>query len=533
MKTFIIVLTLAAMAMGVAINEADYHSIEHLMGQRRPAAANDRFFEELGGGKHAPEEEKNPEFWNSLAREELAKRLDEQYNFNKAKNVIFFLGDGMSLTTVTASRIRKGQLKGKTGEEEKLSFERFPHTGLSRTYCANAQVADSACTATAYLCGVKSNIVTIGVSPNVEYNNCSMSMDPENHVSSIASWAQKAGKSTGFITTTTLTHASPSGSYAHTANRFWECDADIQAWGDHNEASSCMDIAQQLIKQAPGRDLDLMMGGGMGKFLPNTMNDAHGKKGEREDGRNLLSLWSEMHPTGKLVTNRDELLNLNVDKAGKIMGIFGSGVMNYHALADNNKQPTLAEMTEVALKFLSKNDKGYFIFIEGGLIDYGNHANKPGLSLDETLEMEKAIELAVNMTDPNETLIVVSADHAHPLTIAGYPARGTPILGLNENDLDENGIRYATLNYAVGTEQFLDEQGQRYELEGKIEGIDDTHPSQIPGAIGVHSGDDVGVFALGPHSHLFRGVLQQHTLPHMMAYAACIGDGPTLCKDQA
>ncbi|TMW39322.1 hypothetical protein DOY81_015599, partial [Sarcophaga bullata] len=103
--------------------------------------------------------------------------------------------------------------------------DKFPYVGLSKTYCANGQVPDSACTATAYLCGVKANVVTIGVSAAVEFNNCSMSMDPANHVSSIAAWAKKAGKSTGFVTTTTLTHASPAGMYAHTANRFWECDA--------------------------------------------------------------------------------------------------------------------------------------------------------------------------------------------------------------------------------------------------------------------------------------------------------------------
>lgn len=527
MKSVIILMAFVGACLGLAIDVADLHDHHHLIA--KDAGGNNRLMG-MFDGKVTPVEEMDPEFWRSLARDELSKRLGETYNYNKAKNVIFFLGDGMSLTTVTAARIRKGQLKGNTGEEDALSFEKFPHTGLSKTYCANAQVADSACTATAYLCGVKTNIVTLGVSPKVEYNNCSMSMDPENHVSSIASWAQAAGKSTGFITTTTLTHASPSGSYAHIANRFFECDADIAAWGSHNDPSTCMDIAQQLITQSPGRDFDIMMGGGMGKFLPNTVTDAHGKLGERADGRDLLSLWQDMNPNGALVSNRDELLNLNVTETSKIMGIFKSVVMDYHALADNTKQPTLAEMTEVAIKLLSKNNQGYFIFIEGGLIDYGNHYNKPGLSTDETLEMAKAVELALNMTDASETLIVVSSDHAHALTIAGYPGRGTPILGLNKHDLDVNGVKYATLNYAVGPKQYLDENGQRIDLEGQIDDINFTHPGQIP-SLGVHAGDDVGIFANGPYSHLFRGVLQQHTIPHIMAYAACIGDGPTMCDD--
>ncbi|TMW43898.1 hypothetical protein DOY81_011021, partial [Sarcophaga bullata] len=397
------------------------------------------------------------------------------------------------------------------------------------TYCANAQVPDSACTSTAYLCGIKANIVTLGVSAKVEYNNCSQAMDPANQLSSIADWAQKAGKSTGFITTTTLTHASPSGMYAHTANRFWECDTDIINAGQ--DPLTCIDMAQQLIKQSPGRNLDLLMGGGMGKFLPNTQQDAHGKMGERTDGQDLLKLWKEMHPTGKLVTNRDDLLNINVTEAGKIMGIFGSGVMNFHALADAEKEPTLAEMVETALKFLSRNEKGYFLFVEGGLIDYGNHANIAGFSTDETAEMDKAVQVVSKMTDVKDTLVVLTSDHGHPVMLAGNADRGTSILGINPNDVDVNGVHYATVNYAIGTQQYLDEQGQRLDLSGKIGGITDFQPSHIPGVIGVHSGDDVGIFARGPYSHMFRGVLQQHSLPHLMAYAACIGDGPTMCDE--
>lgn len=293
-----------------------------------------------------------------------------------------------------------------------------------------------------------------------------MSMDYENHLSSIADWAQKAGKSTGFITTTSLTHASPAGLYAKVANRFWESDNDIPE--DIRQQGPCLDMAQQLIKQAPGRNFDVMMGGGMGKFLPNTEVDAHGLPGERLDGRNLLNLWKDMHPRGALVSNRDELLKLNVTKVSKIMGIFQSKLMDYHTFANPAKQPSLSEMTQVALELLSRNEKGYFIFIEGGLIDYGNHYNKPIISLDETLELEKAVDLAVNLTNPEDTLIVVSSDHGHPLTIAGYPGRGTDILGLNQNDVDSNGVKYATLNYAAGPRQYLDDKGQRINLEGII-----------------------------------------------------------------
>lgn len=91
-----------------------------------------RFFEDVGNGKTTPREEMDPTFWQVLAREELKKRVEETYNYKQAKNVIFFLGDGMSLTTLTASRIRKGQLKGNTGEEDALSFQKYPHSALSK-----------------------------------------------------------------------------------------------------------------------------------------------------------------------------------------------------------------------------------------------------------------------------------------------------------------------------------------------------------------------------------------------------------------
>ncbi|XP_073811724.1 membrane-bound alkaline phosphatase-like [Musca autumnalis] len=526
MPTLFIICISIAIGLGLATKDVLYHPPNKLAGQR--AGPMSRFFEDVGNGKPTPEHEKDTEYWYSSARREINKILEESsYNYNKAKNVIFFIGDGMGLNTLTAARIRKGQLKGKTGEEESLNFQRFPHTGLSKTYCSNAQVPDSACTATAYLCGVKTQITSIGVTANVAAGNCSMSMDPANHLESIADWAQKAGMSTGFITTTSLTHASPSGLYAKVASRFWECDADIPQ--EVRRHGPCMDMAQQLITQLPGRNFDVMMGGGLGKFLPRSTLDAFGNPGERLDGQNLLQLWKEMHPEGALVTNREELLNLNISRVTKIMGIVASQLMNFHESADPTQEPTLAEMTKVAIKFLSRNSRGYFLFVEGGLIDYANHFNKPFVALDETMEFEKAIDVALNMTKREDTLMVVTADHSHPMTIAGYPGRGTDILGLNQHDVDSDGMKYTTLTYAVGPEQYLDENGQRINLEGVIKSdASFIHPSQIPSSIGTHAGDDVGIFAIGPHSHLFRGVMEQHTIPHLIAYAAGIGDGPTL-----
>ncbi|XP_011197410.2 alkaline phosphatase [Bactrocera dorsalis] len=474
-----------------------------------------------------PTAELNPQFWRNQANSEIEKKLNAALNKNKAKNVIFFLGDGMPIPAITSARILHGQRVGYLGEEQLLSFEKFPYTGLSRTYCTNGQVADSACTSTAYMTGVKTNLLLLGVNANVNYNNCTASMDPANDLTSLYDWAQAAGKASGFITTTTLTHASPSGGYAHVANRQWQSDADVLSYDV--DPSACTDMAQQLITEEPGKHLDVLMGGGMTKFLPKTIKDSFGNAGVRLDNRNLLTTWRNLHPNGVIVNNRDELLRVNISRISNIMGIFNSGLMDYNLVA-NDKQPTLAEMTGVALAFLNQKPNGYFIFIEGGLIDYGNHENKAGIALDELLEFDKAIQLARSMTDPAETLIVVTADHGHGLSVSGYPERGNNILGLNNMDTDAKGIPYATLNYALGTNQYLNADGSRMDLTGKTGKPDFISPSYINQVMGAHSGEDVSVYASGPWEHLFSGVMQQNLLPHLMAYASCIGDGPKMCS---
>ncbi|XP_033253574.1 membrane-bound alkaline phosphatase-like [Drosophila miranda] len=193
MKRFIKVLLvlsgLVATSWALFIDIPEIHNQEQLLGSASNAGKTRESFMDPNGlakGKTGPEDEKNAQFWYDLAHEEIAKRLElPQVDKRKAKNVIMFLGDGMA-----AARIHKGQLKGNPGEEDSLSFEKFPHSGLSRTYCSKAQVPDSACTATAYLCGVKTNIVALGITSAVNFNNCSGSEDPANQISSIAAWAQ-------------------------------------------------------------------------------------------------------------------------------------------------------------------------------------------------------------------------------------------------------------------------------------------------------------------------------------------------------
>lgn len=142
-------------------------------------------------------------YWTGHAQKYLNDQLKFIKNTKKAKNLILFIGDGMSISTIDATRMYLG------GEEINLSFENFPHYGLVRPYCIDRQVPDSACTATAFMSGVKNNYRGIGVTANVSSSQCYFS--EEDKVYSFLKWAQDAGKATGVVTTTRITHATPAG----------------------------------------------------------------------------------------------------------------------------------------------------------------------------------------------------------------------------------------------------------------------------------------------------------------------------------
>ncbi|KAL1442174.1 hypothetical protein MTO96_030909 [Rhipicephalus appendiculatus] len=192
------------------------------------------------------ESEANRTYWSELGKSQILKTLAQEQNKNRAKYVILFLGDGMGVTTVTAARIFKGQFtKNRSGEETVLSWEEFPYVSLSKTYGLDAQTSDSANSATAYLCGVKANIGTVGVDSTVKGGQCHN--DSAAYVDSIMQWAQDSGMWTGIVTTSTVTDASPAAAYAHSGFREWQ----------HNVPNGCnaSDIAKQLIYDSPGRDM--------------------------------------------------------------------------------------------------------------------------------------------------------------------------------------------------------------------------------------------------------------------------------------
>ena len=437
-----------------------------------------------------------------------------------AKNVIFFLGDGMGISTVTAARIFAGQSAGATGEEYDLAFDRFPHLALIKTYNTNAQVPDSAGTITAITTGEKTRIGVLGVNGSVERDDCAAALT--NTLPTLAELAEQKGMSTGIVSTARITHATPAGAYAHSPNRNWESSASTP---DEAEALGCKDIALQLVEMSHGDGLDVILGGGRREFLPIEADDPEypSRPGLRDDSRHLIDEWLEANSKRQFTWRGDEFAEwLASDEPidGQLMGLFEPSHMKYEAdrQRDPGKEPSLQDMTALAVKQLAENDQGYFLLVEAGRIDHAHHFSNAYRALTDTVALSDAVQWAVENVDLADTLIVVTADHSHTMTISGYPRRGNPILGTVETEpgkpiLDATGVPYTTLSYANGPGY----KKQRPNLS-KINTQDPDYQQlgTVPTQSETHAGEDVAAFAVGQNAAAVRGVMEQNRLYDVM-----------------
>ncbi len=479
----------------------------------------------------APTKTSSPTSPILLARSEL------EVNENLAKNVILFIGDGMGVSTVTAARIFEGQSLGKLGESHVLSFESFPHVALVKTYNTNQQVSDSAGTATALLTGHKTKAGMIGVGPQSNRRSCSGSL--QWALPTIGEIAENNGKVTGIVSTTRVTHATPAAVYAHSAERDWESDRFI---GDETRVLGCKDIAYQLVNFPFGDGIDVVLGGGRREFFG---RDSNGQR--RDKDADLITPWLRESDRRVYITTMDELESVKTDN--QVLGLFANDHLNFVARrGSDSTQPTLSQMTAKAIDVLSSSENGFFLMVEGGRIDHGHHEGRAGYALLETQEFARAITVALEKVDLAETLILVTADHSHTLTIAGYPTRGNPILGhvvLN----DETGsakahaakardsIPFTTLGYINGPGA----------VNGRVRpvpatGIDaiqqSLYPTNWPKIDGStskaesHGGEDVAVYGIGPWAHLVGGVIEQNLIFHIITHAFGWTEQQLLSKEQ-
>ena len=471
----------------------------------------------------------------------------------------------MGVSTLTAARIFEGQQRGESGEENRLSFEEFPFSALSKTYSANQQTSDSAPTMSAIITGVKTDEGVLSVNQNIVHSDYRTVSG--NETKSLLEYAEESGRSTGVVTTTRVTHATPAACFAHTADREWESDYDMKrlAQGNGNATmakrhldaynAKFPDIARQLIEFKYGDGLEVAFGAGRHKFLPSTKADPiyPAQHGERTDGRDLTQEWTAKHAGSAVVYNKHQLAAIDPGRAKHVLGLFATENMQYDRDRVDKQldEPSLTDMTTKAIDILQQNKKGFFLMVEGGRIDQAHHEGNAYRALTDTVELSNAVRAAAAKVNLDETLIVVTADHSHTLTISGYPARGNNILGLvreigTSGELepgykrDRLGLPFTTLNYASGRgytgASSVGPEGPRFwparptgvqpirNGRPDLSKVDTTDPNYeqealLPLADETHGGEDVAIFAEGVNAHLFRGSMEENWIFYVMADA--------------
>lgn len=463
----------------------------------------------------------------------------------------------MGVSTVTAARILEGQMRGGSGEENQLAFEELPYLALSKTYQVNQQTPDSAPTMTSMVTGVKTDEGVLSIDQTVVRGD-HLSFNETNKLETIIEIAEKRGMASGVVSTARITHATPAACYAHTPDRDWEDDADIKARNTNAFNVKFPDIARQLIDFPFGDGLEVALGGGRSKFIPNTVSDPEdsGRKGTRLDGRDLPTEWTTKLANASYVWNKAQFDSIDPSKTDHLLGLFERSHMEFEhdRPMDAGGEPSLTEMTTKAIDILAKNPRGFVLMVEAGRIDHGHHAGNAYRALTDAIEFSDAVRAAMQKTSPEETLIIVTADHSHVFTIGGYPTRGNPIMGLVRENLDNGsisttnavdllGLPYTTLAYANGpgftgplidrgttvvgskaygsspTNSAFNINERPLLTESTVTNANYLQESVVPLNSETHAGEDVAIYAGGPGSHLFHGTMEQNVIFHVMVEA--------------
>lgn len=295
--------------------------------------------------------------------ENFAFAKTQLYSGKPAKYVFMFIGDGMGIPQRTAAEKFTGK---------RLLMDTFSAQGITTTYAADRFITGSAAAATALACGQKTNIGMIGMAPD------------QRHVMSIAEMARNQGMKVGIISSVSIDHATPAAFYAHVKTR-----------------AQYYDIAVALAESG----FDFFGGGGI-KDPTNTKKNSLSFKGD--------ALEIAQSNGYKIVTKRSDFMDLKRG-SGKILAWnakLPDGKALPYAIDTASEDITLQEFTAKAIELL-ENQKGFFLMVEGGKIDWACHANDGATAIKDTLAFDDAIREAVAFAErhPNETLIVVTGDH--------------------------------------------------------------------------------------------------------------------------
>jgi len=321
------------------------------------------------------------------------KMYPHKFKSEKPKNIILLIADGMGVTQVFA---------GLTANQGNLFIENCKYTGFSKTQSSDSYITDSAAGGTALSCGVKTYNGAIGVDADTI------------PVKTILEEAEEKGLATGLVSTSAITHATPASFIAHQPNR-----------GMYQE------IAADFLKT----DIDVFIGGGIGHFIA------------RKDGRNLIS---ELREKGYTVEN--DLNKIKNIKKGKLAGL--TAQIHNPRLADRGDMLPLS--TQTAINILSKNDKGFFLMVEGSQIDWGGHANSTIYIVEDMLDFDRTVGNAIKFAAKNgETLVIVTSDHE---TGGMALTAGDMSTGAVRGDYPtggHTGVMVPVFSYGPGAEEFI------------------------------------------------------------------------------
>ncbi|OCC05951.1 alkaline phosphatase [Labrys sp. WJW] len=456
----------------------------------------------------------------------------------KAKNIIFLLGDGLTVANRTGARIMsKGMTEGKANG--RLNMDDLDHMAFIGTSSTDAIATDSANTMSAYMTGHKTAVNALGV-----YADRTPASLDDPRVETIAEALRRTSKkSIGVVSTAEIEDATPAAVVSHTRKR-----------------ADKAEIVGMFYDVKP----EIILGGGSAYFLPKSTTGS-----KRKDDKDYIQLFKDAGYT--LATDKDSLAAASGTNTGKILGLFHTG--NMDVALDRNllkkgtvgkfpNQPGLVDMTQSALDQLSKNPEGFFLMVEAASIDKMSHAQDGERSLYETIEFDKAVGAAREFAKTHpDTLIVVTGDHTHSMSVIGTVDDSKPGTDMREKigiyadagftnyeDKDGDGYpdkidpskRLAVVygNYPDHYETFSPKLDGPYEpaiQNEKKEYVANPAYKDVPGAVFVqgniprnndstaHAVDDIVLQATGPGAEGFKGYLEESDVYRVLADAFALG----------
>ncbi|WP_455585427.1 alkaline phosphatase [Bacteroides sp.] len=444
----------------------------------------------------------------------------------QAKYVFYFIGDGMGVNQVNGTEMYRAELQNGRIGVEPLLFTQFPVGTMASTFSATNSVTDSAAAGTALSTGVKTYNGAIGLD------------EQKKPIQTIAEQAKKAGKKVGVATSVSVDHATPAAFYAHQPNR-----------------SMYYEIATDL----PKADFDFYAGSGFLK--PTTTAD-------KKEAPSIFPMFEE---AGYTLARGYNDFKAKAPQAKKMILIQEEGANASclpYAIDRKEGDLTLAQITESAIEFLTKEkNKGFFLMVEGGKIDWACHANDAATVFNEVVDMDEAIKVAYEFykKHPKETLIVITADHETGGIVLGngkyelnlkalqYQKSSTDVLSAQISELRKaknNKVSWEDMKSFLADkmgfwkevpiswkqEKKLRDEFEKSFVDNKTVFEESLYSKNEPMAArakeimdeiamiswasGSHSAGYVPVFAIGAGSQLFGGKIDNTEIPKRIAKAA-------------